>query len=161
MGTYSVTPTVGDVRYVRDYVSIWAEGQSALGNLSTNKNQFGSPSFVTTVTDGQLTLRIADGGGVTSKFAIAALDIVPVQSPVPTPTSTPTPMPTAIPSPSPTTSPTTLPTATPTPPASGACNGSGSLRQPADKYWSPSLQFSGRKHGTVVFCAQSSRRLGR
>ncbi len=126
-GSYSIIPTVGDTSYVRDNVSIWAEGKEALGNLSTAKGQFGAPSFIAIVADGQLTLRIVDSGGANSKFAIAALDIEALQDPTPTPTpspmptatpkptATPSPLPTATPKPSPTANPTVAPTSVPPP----------------------------------------------
>jgi PKD repeat protein len=77
-GTYEVTPTLGDVKWVHDDVSIYAQGQQLMSGLTTAAGQFISPTYQVEVTNGQLSLRFVDGGGVTPRFALDALDIVPV-----------------------------------------------------------------------------------
>lgn len=74
-GTYDVSVTLGDARVKRDKVSVWAEGQRVATGLTTTAGQFLQRTFSVPVSDGQLNLRLVDGGGVNSKFAIAGLDI--------------------------------------------------------------------------------------
>jgi PKD repeat protein len=75
-GTYTVTPTLGDADYAMSSVSIWANGQQVASGLSTGADQFTSPSFTVTVTNGLLDLRFANIVG--GYFSLDALTITPV-----------------------------------------------------------------------------------
>ncbi len=88
-GTYNVTPTLGTYLAVMDKVSLTLDGQQVASNLSTAAGQFTSPTYQTTVSNGQLSLLLVDGGGATPLFWIDALTISPVTAtPIPTPTPT-------------------------------------------------------------------------
>jgi PKD repeat protein len=75
-GTYDVTPTLGDASFVRDEVAISAQGQQLASGLTSNADQFISPTYKVQVADGQLDLRFVDTGGTTPEFAVNGLDIV-------------------------------------------------------------------------------------
>ena len=71
-GVYDVTPTLGDAKVAEDRVALWIEGTRVASGLSISKGHSYQPTFRVQVSDGQLTLRLADQGGKTPCFAIAA-----------------------------------------------------------------------------------------
>jgi fibronectin type 3 domain-containing protein len=73
-GTYSVTLTIGDATTRRDKMAVYLEGNRVVNNLTTSAGQFYRQTFTVTVTDGQLTLRLADGGGSNPEAVINALE---------------------------------------------------------------------------------------
>jgi parallel beta-helix repeat protein len=77
-GQYDVVATLGDSASVRDNVSVWAEGQQLVSNLTTSAGQFLEARGRVSVSDGQMSLRLADGGGANTKFAIAGVTFTPV-----------------------------------------------------------------------------------
>src|SRR5262249_51468175 len=82
-GQYDVVATLGDTSAVRDKVSVWAEGQQLVSNLTTNAGQFLEVRGRVTVADGQLAVRFADAGGVNTRFAVAGLTFTPVNPSAP------------------------------------------------------------------------------
>ncbi|MCL4207257.1 MAG: PD40 domain-containing protein, partial [Pirellulaceae bacterium] len=77
-GTYIVNVTLGDASFLRNHISVWAEGQLKLSGLTTAATQFLHRSFLVTVTDGQLNVQIASTGG-DPYFTINALEVFPAQ----------------------------------------------------------------------------------
>jgi len=63
-GDYIVNLTLGDGSYPRDGIDIWVEDVKQLDNLATPAYQFvHTATAPVSVTDGQLTIRIASTGG--------------------------------------------------------------------------------------------------
>src|SRR5262249_2413679 len=77
-GQYDVVLTLGDATVVRDNVSVTVEGQSLVTGLKTNAGQYLEARGRVSVSDGQLTVRLTDGGGVNGQFAVAGLTATPV-----------------------------------------------------------------------------------
>ena len=77
-GIYDIVVGLGDASSVRDRVSVWAEGQLLAANVTTQANQFVEVRGRVNVSDGQLTLRLADGGGANPRFAIDKLVLTTV-----------------------------------------------------------------------------------
>ena len=88
-GTYNVTLTMGNPRFAHDLMEVYLEG-SKLATVSTAANEFAVRTFAVLVGDGQLTLRLKDGGGSDANAIVNALEFGPCTSPVITaqPTST-------------------------------------------------------------------------
>jgi parallel beta-helix repeat protein len=76
-GTYDLVIGLGDGSATRDRMSVWVEGVQLVSDLTTKAGQFADIRARVTVTDGQLTLRLADGGGTTPKFAVTKLCATP------------------------------------------------------------------------------------
>jgi parallel beta-helix repeat protein len=76
-GWYNVTATLGDPKYSRNPMALWADGQEVASGLATAAGQFLEPTFGVDVTNGQFALTIAGSGGTNPYFAICSLDIVP------------------------------------------------------------------------------------
>ncbi len=74
-GQYDVAVMLGDPSVVRDRVTATAEGATIVSNLTTLAGQLLEGRGRVTVTDGQLTLRLTDGGGQNSRFAVAGLKV--------------------------------------------------------------------------------------
>jgi PKD repeat protein len=74
--TYSVTPTLGDVKGSMGGVSIYAQGQQVAHGLSTNYAQIKTPTYTVQLNNGQLQLEFKAQSGHGSYFALDALDIV-------------------------------------------------------------------------------------
>src|SRR5262245_25772881 len=77
-GSYDVVVTLGDAKAAHDQMAIWIEGQQVASGLSTSAGQFLQRTYRVQVSDGQLTLRIADSGGASRYFAFDALALLPV-----------------------------------------------------------------------------------
>ena len=76
-GTYNVVVGLGDKSAARDKVSVWAEGQSLAANVTTQTGKFLEVRGRVTVSDGQFSLRLVDGGGASTKFALNYLKVTP------------------------------------------------------------------------------------
>lgn len=74
-GTYTVTATIGDAIVAHDNVGIWIQGQQVASGLTTQAGQFVQQSFTATVTNGQLSFRMADQGGFDDYFVLNGLQI--------------------------------------------------------------------------------------
>ena len=73
-GSYSVTPTFGDMSgYSKE--SIWAEGLPIASNLTTSPGVFSKPNFQVTVSGGQLDLRLTNNGSAGWYFKLDSLQI--------------------------------------------------------------------------------------
>jgi fibronectin type 3 domain-containing protein len=77
-GTYTVTVTIGDATSRRDKMAVYLEGNRVVNNLTTSAGQFYQQTFTVTVTDGQLTMRLVDGGGGSPEAVINALEFTRV-----------------------------------------------------------------------------------
>jgi hypothetical protein len=73
-GTYAVTVTLGDATTVRDDMAVSLEGVRVANNVTARAGQFVRRTFLVRVTDGKLTLRLQDLGGMTPEAAINALE---------------------------------------------------------------------------------------
>ncbi len=78
-GEYLVNVIIGDVApFYHDQIEVTAEeAERPQLKLSSQPGQFSSESFVVTVTDGRLDLRLRDAGGTDPNFVINALRIRP------------------------------------------------------------------------------------
>jgi hypothetical protein len=76
-GPYDVIVHAGDMNKARDQLAISLEG-TLVDTVSTSSGQVVSNTYLTTVTDGQLTLHLEDLGGSTNNSSIAGLEIVPL-----------------------------------------------------------------------------------
>jgi hypothetical protein len=76
-GVYNVVVGLGDPSAARDRVSVWAEGQALIANATTAAGKVQEVRGRVTVTDGQLTLRLTDGGGSSARFALNYLTLTP------------------------------------------------------------------------------------
>ncbi len=74
-GTYSVTIYLGDTANWSDATSVYLEGMLVGTAKGTTPNQIVSLPFQTTVTDGQLTIRVSDAGADSSQFALNYLSL--------------------------------------------------------------------------------------
>src|SRR5262249_38050801 len=72
-GTYNVTVTLGDAKFMHDKVALWGQGQLVASGLTTAAGQFIQPTFTVKVGNGHFDLWIADMGGRDPNFAIDAL----------------------------------------------------------------------------------------
>src|SRR5262249_31033759 len=72
-GTYDLVVGLGDASVVRDRIWVWAEGSVLASEVTGAAGQFLQVRGRVTVSDGTLTLRIADAGGTTPNFAIDSL----------------------------------------------------------------------------------------
>jgi PKD repeat protein len=77
-GTYDVVIGLGDPAVKRDFMSVWAEGTRLAADVTTQKNQFLEVRGRVTVTDGLLTIRVADAGGSNAVFAVTHMRFTPV-----------------------------------------------------------------------------------
>ena len=75
-GFYLVTPTLGDTTTVRDHMDLYLNDQLVASDINVLKGQTFQPTYQVEVTSGKLTLRLVDRGGVTVRWALAALDVV-------------------------------------------------------------------------------------
>ena len=75
-GTYQVTPTLGDAAAIREVSDLYLEGRNVASNVTTQAGQFIQPAYGVKVTNGLLTVRLADNGGMTSGWALDGLDVV-------------------------------------------------------------------------------------
>jgi Domain of unknown function (DUF4082) len=82
-GVYDVVVGLGDPSKRRDLVSVWAEGTRLVADATTKAKQFLEVRGRVTVTDGQLTLRIADSGGSSPSFAVTYINATPVDPKAP------------------------------------------------------------------------------
>ena len=76
-GTYNVTVTMGDAGWMHDQQGVFLQG-TQVDTVTTQVGQFYTHTYVVTVTNGQLTLKLQDLGGSDPNVVINALDIVPV-----------------------------------------------------------------------------------
>ena len=74
-GNYNVTIIIGDQNYMHDDINVYAQNTLAINNLTTAASTFQQVTFTTTITNGQLNLRIRDNGGTDSNWVINALTI--------------------------------------------------------------------------------------
>jgi len=74
-GDYMITLVVGDQSYMHDQIDVYAEDTLKVDGLTVATGEFQEVTFYTTVTDGQLNLRISDDGGVDANWVINALTI--------------------------------------------------------------------------------------
>jgi PKD repeat protein len=74
--TYSVTPTLGDVKGSTSGVNVYAQGQRVGHGLYTNYGQIKTPTYTVQLTNGQLQLEFKSTAGGDSYFALDGLDIV-------------------------------------------------------------------------------------
>src|SRR5262245_14678999 len=72
-GTYDLVVGLGDASVVRDRVWVWAEGSLLASEVTGAAGQFLQVRGRVTVSDGTLTLRIADAGGASPNFALDSL----------------------------------------------------------------------------------------
>jgi hypothetical protein len=77
-GKYNVTPTLNDPFRAIDSVSLFAQGQKVASSLKAAANQSISPTYQVTVTNGQLSLRVATVKANNPYFGITQLDVSPV-----------------------------------------------------------------------------------
>ena len=75
-GTYQVTPTLGDAAAIREVSDLYLEGRNVASNVTTQAGQFIQPAYGVKVTNGLLTVRLADNGGMTLGWALDGLDVV-------------------------------------------------------------------------------------
>jgi len=73
-GTYQVTAWLGDMLYPHDQVQVYLEG-SQVDTVSTSGGQVLARVYLVDVSDGQLTLRLRDGGGSDPNACIVGLEI--------------------------------------------------------------------------------------
>jgi len=74
-GLWQVTFRSGDADVAHDQLQVSAEGQLVASGISSDVGEVVERSFLTTVNDGGLTLRFADGGGSNPDWVINALTI--------------------------------------------------------------------------------------
>jgi hypothetical protein len=74
-GDYLVTAIVGDQNFLHDQISVYAVGSLVVNQLTAPGGGFQEVSFRVIVADGQLNLRILDGGGIDSNWVLNALTI--------------------------------------------------------------------------------------
>jgi fibronectin type 3 domain-containing protein len=74
-GYYRVTVTIGDQNFMHDMISVYAEDALVVNNLTVAASSFQQVTFATTVSDGQLNLRIQDNGGVDPNWVLNAVTI--------------------------------------------------------------------------------------
>ena len=79
-GEYTVTLTMGDYFYIHDMIDVYAEGVQKINDLTAYGGTFQKASFSTTISDGQLNLRILDSGGTDANWVINTLTIVSVST---------------------------------------------------------------------------------
>ncbi|MCA9177602.1 MAG: hypothetical protein KDB14_24115 [Planctomycetales bacterium] len=75
-GSYLINLTIGDGFWARNFLDVYAEGVLVHDNLSSAAGQFIHASLLTTVSDGQLNLRIDNSGG-DPYFVVNAIEIYP------------------------------------------------------------------------------------
>ena len=75
-GTYDLTLTLGDTGgYVHDLMAVEVEDQH-IDTVTTNAFEVQTLSYTVTVSDGQLTLRLQDLGGIDSNVVINGLEVI-------------------------------------------------------------------------------------
>jgi hypothetical protein len=74
-GLYDVAVTVGDYKYKRDDIGLFAQGAEAATGLSIGVAEFLQPTFQASVVNGLLKVQFVDQGGVDPSYAVATLDI--------------------------------------------------------------------------------------
>jgi subtilisin family serine protease len=74
-GHYLVTVVIGDQGSMHDDIDVYAEGVVVVNDLATLAGSFQEVTFATTITDGQLNLRIVDDGGADPNWVLNALTI--------------------------------------------------------------------------------------
>jgi PKD repeat protein len=79
-GDYDVTPTLSGSQKRKGDVALWIDGAQLTSNLSTRRRPSVGPTFRVSVTDGLLSLRIADQSSRTPDFMLDKLVIQPVVS---------------------------------------------------------------------------------
>ncbi len=80
-GDYGVTVTIGDQIYTQDNTDVYAEDILKIDDLTVTAGTFQEISFYTTISDGQLNLRILDDGGTIPYWTINAVTIQPGSPP--------------------------------------------------------------------------------
>src|SRR5262245_30825397 len=75
-GEYDVVVGLGDAATKRDFMSVWAEGTLLAADVTTQKNQFLEVRGRVTVSDGRMSIRIADAGGSSANFAVTHVRII-------------------------------------------------------------------------------------
>jgi len=75
-GDYEINITIGDQSYMHDIIDVYAEDILKIDDLTATTGTFQEVTFYTTITDGQLNLRILDDGGTNPIWVITALTIV-------------------------------------------------------------------------------------
>src|SRR5439155_91698 len=76
-GYYAITTTLGDASATRGPVSIYLNGTLEASGLKTQPGQWITPTFGVQVTNGLLSVQLAEGSGGSVNWAIDGLDIVP------------------------------------------------------------------------------------
>jgi len=74
-GDYQVTVIIGDQNYMHDQIDVYAEDILVINDLTAAAGSFQQETFGTTVTDGQLNIRIHDNGGTDPNWIINSLII--------------------------------------------------------------------------------------
>src|SRR5690606_13287476 len=91
-GACTVTVSLGDSAYGHDRIEIYLEGQLVDTISVLYRNEFIEKTYTVNVTDGQLTLRLKDGGGSDPNLAVNGLvvngDTTVTPPPPPPPTAT-------------------------------------------------------------------------
>ena len=82
---YLITVIAGDQNFMHDQIDIYAEDIPKVKDLTATAGTFQETAFYTTITDGQLNLRIHDDGGTDPNWVINTITIQP-GSPPPPPT---------------------------------------------------------------------------
>ena len=77
-GVYDVVLQLGDASTRRDQISVEIEGANVATGIDTPRGQFFRQSFRTTVTDGELSVRLIDRGGVNKFWSIDGLEVRPL-----------------------------------------------------------------------------------
>jgi len=73
-GRYRVTVSLGDPTFRHDQMGVYLEGV-LVGTYTVQAGDLAAPTFTVDVTDGQLTLRVADLGGADPNVVLAALEV--------------------------------------------------------------------------------------
>jgi fibronectin type 3 domain-containing protein len=74
-GVYQLTVVMGDHNFRHDNIDVYAEGVLVINDLTASAGSFQEETFTTTITDGQLNLRILDDGGADVNWVLNALTI--------------------------------------------------------------------------------------
>ena len=82
-GDYQITITIGDQIYNHNQIDVYAEDTLKIDNLNTQAGTFHEETFWTTITDGQLNIKIADNGGTDPYWIINSLTVEPGTPPTP------------------------------------------------------------------------------
>lgn len=75
-GRYQVVVRLGDQKYLKDNIDIYAEDQLMLDNVTTPAGEVNVATFKILVTDGQLTIRLKNDGGSSTTGAWNSIDVM-------------------------------------------------------------------------------------